>query len=88
MRLVLDANGTSLIKEIAVLGDIDGNGEISVGDARNVLRAAVALDILTGVRAIACDVDFSGDISVGDARLVLRAAVALDRSDSWMAKFK
>ena len=88
MRLVLEANGTSLIKEIAVLGDIDGNGEISVGDARNVLRAAVALDILTGVRAIACDVDFSGDISVGDARLVLRAAVALDRSDSWMAKFK
>lgn len=88
MRLVLDANGTSLIKEIAVLGDIDGNGEISVGDARSVLRAAVALDILTGVRAIACDVDFSGDISVGDARLVLRAAVALDRSDSWMAKFK
>ena len=88
MRLVLDANGTSLIKEIAVLGDIDGNGEISVGDARNVLRAAVALDILTGVKAIACDVDFSGDISVGDARLVLRAAVALDRSDSWMAKFK
>lgn len=88
MRLVLDANGTSLIKEIAVLGDIDGNGEISVGDARSVLRAAVALDILTGVKAIACDVDFSGDISVGDARLVLRAAVALDRSDSWMAKFK
>lgn len=88
MRLVLEANGTSLIKEIAVLGDIDGNGEISVGDARSVLRAAVALDILTGVRAIACDVDFSGDISVGDARLVLRAAVALDRSDSWMAKFK
>lgn len=88
MRLVLDANGTSLIKEIAVLGDIDGNGEISVVDARSVLRAAVALDILTGVRAIACDIDFSGDISVSDARLVLRAAVALDRSDSWMAKFK
>lgn len=88
MKLVLDANGTTLTKEIAVLGDIDGNGEISVGDARSVLRAAVALDILTGVRAIACDVDFSGDISVGDARLVLRAAVALDRSDSWMAKFK
>lgn len=88
MRLVLDANGTTLTKEIAVLGDIDGNGEISVGDARSVLRAAVALDILTGVKAIACDVDFSGDISVGDARLVLRAAVALDRSDSWMANFK
>lgn len=88
MKLVLDANGTTLTKEIAVLGDIDGNGEISVGDARSVLRAAVALDILTGVKAIACDVDFSGDISVGDARLVLRAAVALDRSDSWMAKFK
>lgn len=88
MKLVLDANGTTLTKEIAVLGDVDGNGEISVGDARSVLRAAVALDTLTGVRAIACDIDFSGDISVGDARLVLRAAVALDRSDSWMANFK
>ena len=88
MKLKLDVSGTEITKEIAVLGDIDGDGKISVSDARSVLRAAVALDTLTGAKAAAGDVDFSGSITVGDARLVLRAAVSLDRSDSWMASFK
>lgn len=88
MKLVLTANGKTLTKEIAVLGDIDGNGEVSVSDARNVLRAAVQLDTLSGAKLIAADVDFSKDISVGDARNVLRAAVGLDKSDSWIASYK
>ncbi len=88
MKLELTANEKTLTKEIAVIGDVDGNGEITVNDARTILRVAVALESLTGINAIACDVDFSGDISVGDARSVLRAAVGLEESGSWMAKYK
>ena len=63
---------------ISVAGDVDGNGEINVSDARLALRAAVKLDTLTGAFFTSADVDFSGDISVSDARLILRAAVKLD----------
>lgn len=60
------------------LGDIDGDGKISVSDARLVLRYAVSLDPPTAEQKTAADVDNSGDVSVSDARLVLRVAVKLD----------
>lgn len=68
---------------IAVLGDIDSDGEISVSDARLALRAAVKLDTLTGVYEIAAKVG-NVQISVTEARLVLRAAVKLDDPKSWL----
>ena len=63
-----------------MLGDADGNGEITVADARQVLRFAVKLDVPSNdeIKA-AADVDRNGDISVGDARTVLRAAVGLEK---------
>ena len=66
------------------LGDVDGNGEINVSDARLALRAAVKLDTLTGASFASADVDFSGDISVSDARLILRVAVKLDDPKDWI----
>ena len=68
---------------IAVLGDIDSDGAISVSDARLALRAAVKLDTLTGVYEIAAKVG-NVQISVTEARLVLRAAVKLDDPKSWL----
>ena len=83
MKIVLDGETV----EIAVLGDVDGNGEISVTDARLALRQAVSLEKLEGVYLLAAKVG-SDAVSVSEARKILRAAVGLDKSDSWLADIK
>lgn len=60
------------------LGDIDGDGNINVADARNVLRYAVDLDTPTADQKTAADVNRDNDVTVADARLVLRVAVKFD----------
>ena len=74
------------------MGDIDYNGKIEPSDARTILRAAVALETLTGmggnrVEMISEDVpyqaelaDIDGDklITPADARAVLRMSVQVD----------
>ena len=79
MKIIL--NGESV--EIAVLGDIDGNGEISVTDARLALRQAVSLENLKGVYLLAAQVG-NDTVSVSEARKILRAAVGLDDSKDWL----
>lgn len=62
-----------------LFGDIDGDGTVSVSDARTALRHAVQLEIIKDtVGLIYGDVDFDGGIDVADARLILRMAVMLD----------
>ena len=79
MKIVFD-NKTV---EIAVLGDVDGNGEINVADARLALRQAVNLENLNGVYLFAGKV--GGDsVGVSEARKILRAAVGLDDSKEWL----
>ncbi len=80
MKITLPSGDTV---EIAVLGDIDSNGEVNVSDARLALRAAVKLDTLTGVYEIAAKVGHD-QISVSEARLILRAAVKLDNPKDWL----
>ena len=63
---------------ISVAGDVDGDGAISVSDARLALRAAVQLDKPAEAYFTAANVDFADKVSVSDARLILRAAVKLD----------
>gem|GEM_PF-2164029 len=62
------------------IGDVDGDGSITAGDARYALRAAVKLENYAAGSAkfLACDVDFDNTITASDARLILRAAVKLD----------
>ena len=79
MKIVL--NGKNV--EIAVLGDVDGNGEISVTDARLALRQAVSLENLTGVYRLSAQVG-NDTVSVSEARKILRAAVGLDSSKDWL----
>ena len=79
MKIVL--NGKNV--EIAVLGDVDGNGEISVTDARLALRQAVGLENLTGVYRLSAQVG-NDTVSVSEARKILRAAVGLDSSKDWL----
>ena len=79
MKIVFDGETV----EIAVLGDIDGNGEISVTDARLALRQAVSLENLKGVYLLAAQVG-NDTVSVSEARKILRAAVGLDDSKDWL----
>lgn len=60
-------------------GDVDGDGEVTAGDARAALRHSVGLDPL-GNRSdlIYTDVDFDGAITAADARVILRISVGLD----------
>ena len=69
--------------EIAMLGDVDCNGEITVADARLALRQAVSLENLEGVSLLAAKL--GGDaVSVSEARKILRVAVGLDNSEDWL----
>ena len=68
-------------KPMLLLGNVSEEGKgsaVSVADARLVLRAAVKLDVLAGIKAFVADVDGKDGISVADARLTLRMAVKLD----------
>lgn len=58
-------------------GDADGDGKVTPGDARLVLRHSVQLEELAPDRLPFCDMDDSGDITPGDARLVLRHSIGL-----------
>lgn len=79
MKLVFDSS----ILEIAVLGDVDGDGTIGVADARLALRQAVNLENLNGVYLFAGKV--GGDsVGVSEARKILRVAVGLDDDDEWL----
>ncbi len=69
---------TIYIQEFYRLGDVSGDGQIEVYDARLVLRAAVGFINYKGRLFTAADADRNGEIEVNDARLVLRAAVGLE----------
>lgn len=83
--LALNYNNASthftLDVKAGILGDVDGSGDVTVTDARYVLRTAVKLENpeVSDAQMISMgDMDKDGDISVSDARYVLRTAVKLD----------
>ena len=88
MKIILESGGERLEKVISVLGDVNGDGEISVSDARGALRAAVGLDTLEGAYLNAARVNGANEVAVSDARSILRAAVALDTGKDWLANIK
>ena len=68
------------------LGDVDGDGNITAGDARLCLRRAVDLEAYAenSREFLACDVDFDGKVTAKDARSILRAAVELEDPGTWV----
>lgn len=90
MRVVrLDGDGKIVAsRDIVVIGDVSGDGEVEVADARLALRAAVGLnDNLTDAQNSAACIEHdlkSGAVKVGDARHILRAAVDLDKPSDWL----
>ncbi|MBQ6118280.1 MAG: hypothetical protein IJK98_03525, partial [Clostridia bacterium] len=67
-------------KPAYTLGDVDGDGEVSSGDARLALRASVQLEKYEpGTAAfLAADADKNGEIESSDARTILRVSVKLE----------
>ena len=61
-------------------GDVDGDGEVTSGDARLALRASVQLEKYEpGTAAfLAADTDKNGVIEASDARTILRVSVKLE----------
>jgi len=88
MQLVL-LDGATVVDsmEIAVLGDADGDGELTAGDARIALRISVGLDNPEEVYLLATKVNDMITVTAGDARLLLRASVGLENPRSWFDKF-
>ena len=66
---------------VYMLGDVDGNGQVTTADARLALRAAVRLQTLDEIQTLSSDVDKDGKILSSDARMILRVAVRLDTFD-------
>lgn len=62
---------------LTLLGDADGDGKVTSGDARIVLRCSVKLDEVSRYGFSACDYDLDNEISAADARLILRRSVGL-----------
>ena len=61
-----------------MLGDVNGDGQITSLDARAALRASVGLDVLTELQTKAADIDKNGVITSLDARSILRCSVGLE----------
>ncbi|MFP6626092.1 MAG: dockerin type I domain-containing protein, partial [Deltaproteobacteria bacterium] len=55
-------------------GDVDGNGQVTAGDALDVLKAAVGLSSCEGR---ACDANGDGKLTPADALAVLKTALGL-----------
>ena len=64
-------------------GDADGDGKVTVEDARGVLRVAVGLALIPPYAGRYAEADADGKVTTADARLVLRCAVGLETQDAF-----
>lgn len=67
-----------LVKGKYILGDVNNDGKVNVGDATVLLRYIVGLCTADEICLPAADVNESGMINVGDATLLLRVIVGLE----------
>lgn len=67
-----------IISPIFSKGDVNGDGKVTAGDARSVLRVSVGFSSLSGMTFFAGDTDRNDKITANDARLILRASVGLE----------
>ncbi|MBQ8210776.1 MAG: bacterial Ig-like domain-containing protein [Clostridia bacterium] len=61
-----------------ILGDVNGDGEITAADARLALRSSAMLEYLDENSFNAADVDFNGELTASDARKILRVSAGID----------
>ena len=81
MTLVLVAGGKDMdTLKIIVLGDVNGDADVTTDDARLTLRNAVGLEGFDATQKLAADTAGNDSaVTTDDARLILRAAVGIDK---------
>ena len=78
LRLYIDDLSIKNTKTSVMKGDLDKDGEITVGDALIALRIAAKLLEATEEDVLIGDVDNDGEITVSDALKILRVAAKLE----------
>lgn len=74
-----DKYGLDFIEiELPMIGDVDGNSDITAADARLALRISAKLLVPTETQKTAADIDKNGNVNAADARKILRIAAQLD----------
>lgn len=58
-------------------GDLDGDGKVTAGEARKILRASAGLETLTPAERMRADVDGDGKIEAADAREALKKSAGV-----------
>ncbi len=66
------------------LGDLDGDGRPTPGDARTILRSAVGLEKNSLKSINVSDMDCDNMVSAADARIALRCAVGIDETEKYV----
>ena len=66
-----------ILPAVGVLGDVDGDGAVTLSDALMIMRNAMQLLEFTPAQAAAADMDGDGLITVEDALTALRAAITV-----------
>ena len=67
-------------------GDLDGDGQITAGDALEALRLSSGLLELTAANTKAADVDGDGQVTASDALAILRHSAGADDENSIIGK--
>lgn len=62
-----------------ILGDVNGDGDVTAADARLALRSAANLEYLDENSYNAADVNFDSEITASDARKILRVSAGIDK---------
>ena len=69
---------TMLTASAGYLGDVNGDGKITVADARLTLRASARIEALNASAEKNADVNKDGKVNAADARMILRVAARID----------
>ncbi|MCI5900813.1 MAG: dockerin type I repeat-containing protein, partial [Lachnospiraceae bacterium] len=65
---------TLKVAEARLLGDVDGDGDVTTADSAAVLRSAAELDTLSAEAAASADVNGDGAADTSDAVMILQYA--------------
>ncbi len=77
-NIVIDSEGITTAATLHLIGDIDGNGKITVADYSRALRHVKKLVLLEGYAFSCADVNEDGKITVADYSIMIRHIKKID----------